>query len=108
MNTHGRHALEIVKTRDPLGYAQIADPESHFSNLGQEIQVRIWVLSEELLPAPGDRSPIEYDELVSIAQLRARELVYQELIYEGLPPEAETPSPTQGPGRARRSKPRNQ
>jgi len=31
MNEHGRHAIETMKKHDPESFAQIADPETHFS-----------------------------------------------------------------------------
>lgn len=89
MNEHGRHAMETMKQHDPQAYAQIADPETHFSTLGREIQDRIWALSEELMPARGSEAPLEYVGLVNMAKLRAREIVYQEMIYDGLPTEPE-------------------
>jgi hypothetical protein len=50
MNEHGRHAMETMKNHDPENFAQIADPETHFSTLGEEIQQAIWDLSEQLTP----------------------------------------------------------
>lgn len=93
MNEHGRHAMETLKKHDPQSYAQIADPETHFSTLGREIQDRIWALSEELMPARGSEAPLEYVGLVNMAKLRAREIVYQEMIYDGLPQEPEEMEP---------------
>ena len=70
MNEHGRHAMETMKNHDPASYAQIADPERHFSTLGREIQDRIWALLEDLIP-------------------RVRQVVYKEMIYVELPQEVE-------------------
>lgn len=93
MNEHGRHAMETMKQHDPQTYAQIEDPETHFSTLGREIQDRIWALSEELMPARGSEAPLEYVGLVNMAKLQAREMAYQEMIYEGLPQEPEEMEP---------------
>ncbi|MGY4541752.1 hypothetical protein ACVWY0_001665 [Arthrobacter sp. UYNi723] len=93
MNEHGRHAMETMKQHDPQTYAQIADPETHFSTLGRAIQDRIWALSEELMPARGSEAPLEYVGLVNMAKLRAREMAYQEMIYDGLPTEPEEMEP---------------
>ncbi len=93
MNEHGRHAMETMKKHDPKTYEQIADPETHFSTLGREIQDRIWTLSEELMPPRGSEPPLEYVGLVNMAKLRAREMAYQEMIYDGLPPEPEEMEP---------------
>ena len=93
MNEHGRHAMETMKNHDPESFAQIADPETHFSTLGREIQDQIWALSEDLIPPRGQETPLEYVGLVSMAKLRAREIVYQEMIYAGLPQEPEEMEP---------------
>lgn len=93
MNEHGRHAMETMKNHDPQAYAQIADPETHFSTLGREIQARIWSLTEDLIPPRGQENPLEYVGLVNMAKLRAREIVYQEMIYDGLPQEPEEMEP---------------
>jgi hypothetical protein len=93
MNEHGRHAMETMKNHDPESFAQIADPETHFSTLGREIQDQIWALSEDLIPPRGQETPLEYVGLVNMAKLRAREIVYQEMIYAGLPQEPEEMEP---------------
>jgi hypothetical protein len=97
MNEHGRHAMETMKNHDPESFARIANPETHFSTLGREIQDRIWALSEDLIPPRGQETPLEYVGLVNMAKLRAREIVYQEMIYDGLPAEPEEMEPTYGP-----------
>lgn len=96
MNEHGRHAMETMKQHDPQSFAQIADPETHFSTLGEEIQQAIWNLSEELTPTRGSEPPMEYIGLANMAKLRAREMVYQEMIYDSLPQEPEEMEPTYG------------
>ena len=93
MNEHGKHAMETMKNHDPQSYAQIADPETHFSTLGREIQDRIWSLSEDLIPPRGQETPLEYVGLVNMAKLRAREIVYREMIYDSLPEEPEEMEP---------------
>lgn len=93
MNEHGRHAMETMKNHDPESFAQIVDPETHFSTLGREIQDRIWTLSEDLIPPRGQETPLEYIGLVNMAKLRAQEIVYQEMIYDGLPQEPEEMEP---------------
>ena len=96
MNEHGRHAMETMKNHDPESFAQIADPETHFSTLGREIQDQIWALSEDLMPMRGQEEPMEYIGLVNMAKLRARNIVYQEMIYDSLPKEPEEMEPTYG------------
>lgn len=93
MNEHGRHAMETMKQHDPQSFAQIADPETHFSNLGREIQEAIVALSAELIPMRGQEEPMEFIGMVNMAKLRAREMVYQEMIYDSLPQELEEMEP---------------
>ncbi|WP_432246274.1 hypothetical protein ACRB8A_20050 (plasmid) [Arthrobacter sp. G.S.26] len=97
MNEHGRHAMETMKNHDPETYAQIADPETYFSNLGRQIQDQIWSLSEDMIPMRGQEEPMEFIGMVNMAKLRARGKVYQEMIYDSLPKEAEEMEPAYGP-----------
>jgi hypothetical protein len=96
MNEHGRHAMETMKNHDPESFAQIANPETHFSTLGREIQEAIVALSAELIPMRGQEEPMEFIGMVNMAKLRAREMVYQEMIYASLPAEPEEMEPTYG------------
>lgn len=96
MNEHGRHAMDTMKKHDPESFAQIADPETHFSTLGRQIQEAIVALSVELIPMRGQEEPIEFIGMVNMAKLRAREMVYQEMIYNSLPQEPEEMEPTYG------------
>jgi hypothetical protein len=94
MNEHGRHAMEIMKKHDPQTYAQIADPETHFSTLGEEMAERILDLSRQLAPKrTADQDTLEILGNMNMAKLRAREMVYQEMIYDGLPQEPEEMEP---------------
>ncbi len=96
MNEHGRHAMETMKKHDPESFAQIADPETHFSTLGEEIQQAIVALSADLIPMRGQEEALEFIGLVNMAKLRAREMVYQEMIYDSLPAEPEEMEPIYG------------
>ncbi len=89
MNEHGKHAMETMQKHDSETFARIADSETHFSTLGEDIQQQIWDLSEQLTPVRGSEPPLEYVGLVNMAKLRAREMVYQEMIYANLPQEPE-------------------
>ncbi|MDI3213749.1 hypothetical protein [Arthrobacter sp. AL12] len=85
-----------MKNHDPESFAQIADPETHFWTLGEEIQQAIWDLSEQLTPTRGSEPPLEYIGLANMAKLRARGMVYQEMIYDSLPAEPEEMEPIYG------------
>ncbi|MFK4637137.1 hypothetical protein [Paenarthrobacter histidinolovorans] len=89
MNEHGKHAMETMKNHDPASFAQIEDPETYFTKLGEEIQERIWDLGEALTPTRGQEEALEYIGLVNMAKFNARSQVYQEMIYDSLPPEPE-------------------
>jgi hypothetical protein len=89
MNQHSEHAMDIMKKHDPQSYAQIDDPESYFSALGEDIQQQIWDLSDQLIPNRGEEPPLEYVGLVNMAKFRARGQVYQEMNYASIPPEPE-------------------
>ena len=94
MNKHGRHAMETMKNHDPASYAQIEDPETYFTKLGEQIHERIGDLSEELTPTRGQEEALEYIGLVNMAKFRARAQVYQEMIYSSIPPEPEELEPS--------------
>lgn len=81
--------METMKNHDPESYAQIEDPETYFTNLGMEIRERIGDPSLELMPTRGSEPPLEYIGAVNMAKFRAREIVYQEMIYSSIPPEPE-------------------
>lgn len=90
MNTHGQHAMETMKNHDLETFSQIPNPEEYFSTLGQQIQQQIWEVTEGLLPQRTEhQSPEEFIGLSNMARFRARETVYQEMIYSSIPPEPE-------------------
>lgn len=90
MNTHGQHAMETMKNHDPETFSQIPNPEEYFSTLGQQIQEQIWSTTESLLPQRTEnQTEMEFIGLSNMARFRARETVYQEMIYSSIPPEPE-------------------
>jgi hypothetical protein len=90
MNMHGKHAMETMKNHDPESYNQIQNPEEYFSNLGNQISEQIEALMPQLLPPRTmDQPTTEVLGGINMARVRARELVYQEMIYSSLPPEPE-------------------
>ena len=90
MNTHGQHAMETMKNHDPETYAQIQNPEEYFSTLGQQIQEQIEDVMVGLIKSDTmGRSTLEILGERNMARFRAREIVYQEMIYSSLPPEPE-------------------
>ncbi|MDO5752463.1 hypothetical protein [Arthrobacter sp.] len=90
MNTHGQHAMETMKNHDPETFSQIPNPEDYFSTLGKQIQEQIEELMPQLLPPrTSDQDTLEVLGGINMARFRAREMVYQEMIYSSIPPEPE-------------------
>ena len=91
MNTHGQHAMETMKNHDPETFAQIPNPEEYFSTLGKQIQDQIEdVMDGLIIRNTVGKSTLEILGERNMAKFRAREIVYQEMIYSSLPPEPET------------------
>lgn len=100
MNKHGQHAMETMKNHDPETFKEIQDPQTYFSNLGKQIEGEIGEVLEGLIQRDTrGQSTLEIFGTVNMAKMRARELVYQEMIYSTLPPaeeEMEDFTPTDG------------
>lgn len=100
MNKHGQHAMETMKNHDPETFKEIQDPQTYFSNLGEQIGEEIGDVMDSLIQRDTHgRSTLEIIGERNMAKMRARELVYQEMIYSTLPPaeeEMEDFTPTDG------------
>ena len=97
MNHYGATAQRHWARWLPGRYAQITDPDSFFSTLGQEAAQRIEVLAADLAGSdqPGEGYLAKAGRL-KMARLQAEEIVLPELIL--LPPEPdsdEDPEPDQ-------------
>lgn len=99
MNMHGQHAMETMKNHDPKSFSEIEDPETYFSNLGKQIENQIGNMMESLIPRHTvGQTTLEILGGINMAKMRARGQVYQEMIYDSIPPEEEemedfTPQP---------------
>ena len=90
MNTHGQHAMETMKNHDPETYSQIQNPEEYFSTLGRQIDDQILDVMDSLIQRDTQgRSTLEIIGERNMAKFRAKEIVYQEMIYSSIPPEPE-------------------
>lgn len=90
MNMHGQHAMETMKNHDPKSFSEIQDPETYFSNLGKQIQNQIEILMTQYLPPrTPEQSTLDVLGGINMAKMRARGKVYQEMIYDSIPPEEE-------------------
>lgn len=88
MNQYGAMAQRHWARWLPERYAAISDPDSFFSNLGQEAANRIADLAAELAgPDPAGEGYLVKVGRLNMARLQAEEVVLQELIL--LPPEPE-------------------
>lgn len=95
MNEYGRRAQAHWRSWLPHAYAQIPDPETYFTELGERVATEIEELSLELA---GDDPPGEsYREKLgrlNMARQQAREQVVAEQVL--LPPEHDPDENEQG------------
>ena len=90
MNAHGQHAMETMRNHDPETFGQIPNPEEYFSTLGRQIQDEIEIVLDGLIIRNTvGKSTLEILGDQNMAKFKAREIVYQEMIYGSLPPEPE-------------------
>lgn len=89
MNRYGARAQEYWQTFLPAEYATIADPESHFSELGERMGAQITSLA---LALAGD-DPDGEDYLAKVGRLTmARLRAEEQVIRETFPPSDEDPA----------------
>ena len=95
MNTYGKRAQQAWQQLAPSAYAQIPDPNQHFSTLGREAQDQIADLTTQLVgpDEPGESFEHKVGRLNS-AKMRAEEIVAADL----LTPPREQWDPTNDPG----------
>ena len=90
MNSYGRQAREMWQQLAPRAYAEIPDPNHHFSMIGEQAANRIASLSMEL--AGPDKPGESYWSKVArleTAKRQAEEIVREELLTPQVEPEAE-------------------
>jgi len=95
MNTYGKRAQQAWQQLAPSAYAQIPDPNQHFSTLGHEAQNQIADLTTQMAgpDEPGESFEHKVGRLNS-AKMRAEEIVAADL----LTPPREQWDPTNDPG----------
>lgn len=97
MNKYGQLALSHWQKWRPSAYSQIPDPETFFSDLGEQIETQV----QEIEAATLANQPSQSDYLdrvgqLNMARLAAQEQVLAEMAY--LPPEPGTdPSDPEDP-----------
>ncbi|WP_308820241.1 hypothetical protein [Pseudonocardia alni] len=96
MNRYGRQALEHWQTHLPNRFAQIENPQQHFTTLGSEVQDEIEALAAELAAQEGPAgSYLEQVGRLNRIQDQAAEKILAERVL--LPPEADAPAPSESP-----------
>lgn len=82
MNRYGRMALDHWRTHRPAALATIADPDSHFSRLGVEVETQMGELTEQILGGQRPGEDLEAYRLRSYqARRQAEEIVLDELVW---------------------------
>ncbi len=94
MNKYAKLAMSHWKRTDPDRYATIADPQTFFRELGEQVESQVQQLAQTL--AGPDQPGEEYLQKVgrlNMARLQAEEAILTELVLIS-GPEEETPDPT--------------
>lgn len=82
MNRYARMALDHTRKHRPAAMAVIADPQAHFTALGEEIQAQVTARRDEILGTqhPGETID-EYRRRGYQALRTAEELVLAEMVF---------------------------
>jgi hypothetical protein len=81
MNRYGAMAREHWQLYQPTQYAQLADPATFFTQIGQDMSARITTLSLSLAgDDPGEEGFLEKVGRLNMARLQAEEQVMREML----------------------------
>ena len=90
MNRYGTRAREHWQRYRPSEYAQIQDPTTFFTRLGEEMSARINALSLSLAgDDPGDEGFLEKVGRLNMSRLQAEDQVMREMLAPSEEDEAE-------------------
>ena len=82
MNRYGRMAFDHTRQHRPKAFSSMADPASHFSQLGEEIESRINQLRDQMLGAPVPAETLEdYHQRSYQTRHQAEEIVLAEMVW---------------------------
>ena len=82
MNSYGRIAYDHASQHQPKSFASMADPISHFTRLGEEVESRITTLRDQLLGSPHPTESLEdYRQRGYQARRQAEEMVLAEMVW---------------------------
>lgn len=101
MNKYGRQAMEFWRTWRPSAYQKIPDPQTYFTNLGEEIEDRAVQVQEALisqLPAQNNYQ-VRLGQM-NMAKMAAEEAAMKELVYLPSDSAEEEEEPSEDPAAA--------
>ena len=94
MNRYGTQAMRHWQQTDPARYQQIPDPETFFTELGEQVESEIQALADAI--AGPDRPGETYMEKVgrlNMARFNAESDILREMVLIPEPEEPEEPAP---------------
>lgn len=81
MNNYGQLMFDHYRQHRPSQLARIAEPNSYFTTVGEEIQTAVTQLRDEILGRPGpSENPEDYRRRSYQALRQAEELVLHEIL----------------------------
>ena len=82
MNRYGRMAYDHASQHQPKSFASMADPITHFSRLGEEVENRVTTLRDQLLGSLRPSESLEdYRQRGYQARCQAEEVVLAEMVW---------------------------
>ncbi len=82
MNRYGRMAYDHASQHQPKSFASMADPITHFSRLGEEVENRVTTLRDQLLGSLRPSESLEdYRQRGYQAHRQAEEVVLAEMVW---------------------------
>lgn len=82
MNRYGRMAYDHASQHQPKSFASMADPITHFSRLGEEVENRVTTLRDQLLGSLRPSESLEdYRQRSYQARRQAEEVVLAEMVW---------------------------
>jgi len=82
MNRYGRMAYDHASQHQPKSFASMADPITHFSRLGEEVENRVTTLRDQLLGSLRPSESLEdYRQRGYQARRQAEEVVLAEMVW---------------------------
>jgi hypothetical protein len=94
MNRYGTQAMRHWQQTDPARYQQIPDPETFFTELGEQVESEIQTLANALAgPDPPGETYLEKVGRLNMARFNAESDILREMVLIPEPEEPEEPAP---------------